>query len=77
MKQQVSPIMFIVAIACAVVVLGYALWSAAVAKPTYHGLSAGHPGQGPMTNPHAGMSPEEARRMGVGSIPGSAPTAGR
>jgi len=69
--KQVSPAVFIAVIGCAVVLLGIFLWNVAVGKPTYHGLSAGHPGQGPMTNPHAGMTPEEARKMGVGSIPGA------
>lgn len=69
--KQVSPAVFIAVIGCAVVLLGIFLWNTMVAKPTYHGLSAGHPGQGPMTNPHAGMTPEEARKMGVGSIPGA------
>jgi hypothetical protein len=43
MNKQVSPVVTVVIIACAVVVLGVVIWRAMISKPSYPGQGAGQP----------------------------------
>jgi hypothetical protein len=72
MNKQVSPVMTVVIIACAVVVLGVVIWRAMIGKQSYPGQNAGQPtAEKGRIVPTSTTTPEQAR----GHISGAPPMA--